>query len=635
MRFNTWERFRNIRIKRNMKEEMKSTGQGKIYPPIRDYGYIGDCHSAALVSRWGSIDWCCMARIDSSSCFGRLLDWEKGGYCQIAPTDPYEVTRGYLGETLALETSFRTSEGEARLVDFFTMREGGAERPHKQILRIVEGRKGRVRLGVYIAPRFDYGAIRPWICPYRGSCFIAMGGSDGLLFSGDFALEKKDHHDLAGFCTVREGQRIRLSIIYQKPEFLEEGLIEVPDAEELDRRFEETLKWWESWAPKEKIEGPYADLVRRSAVVLKGLSNAPTGAIAAAATTSLPEAPGGARNWDYRFSWIRDSTLALRSLGELGYTKEVDGFRRFVQRSAAGSAEELQILFGVGGERRLHEFALGELEGYGGARPVRVGNAAETQRQLDVYGEVLDLAWRWHRRGKSPDEDYWDFIVDLVNTTMKLWDTPDRGIWEIRGEPRHFTYSKAMCWVAFDRGTKLAKELGREAPMADWEKKKKEVRKAIEREGYDGKRGVFIQAFGWPVMDASLLLLPIVGFVDFKDERMVRTTDRIMEELDEGGLLRRYPFGNDSLEGKEGVFIACTFWLAECLARQGRLDLARKFFKRALATQNDLGLFSEEFEPETKEMLGNFPQAFTHLSFISAAVALGEGDRAPFPPSPP
>jgi GH15 family glucan-1,4-alpha-glucosidase len=609
-----------------MEEETKSTGQGKAYPPIRDYGYIGDCHSAALVSRSGSIDWCCMSRIDSSSCFGRLLDWEKGGYCQIAPTDPYEVSRRYLGETLALETSFRTNEGEARLVDFFTMREGGAEHPYQQILRIVEGQKGRVRLRVYIAPRFDYGAIRPWIRPYQGSCYTAMAGSDGLLFSGDFALEKKDHHDLVGCWTVREGQRMRLSISYQKPESLEEGLIDVPDTEELDRRFDETLEWWESWAPEGKIEGPNADLVRRSAIVLKGLSNAPTGAIAAAATTSLPESPGGARNWDYRFSWIRDSTLALRSLGELGYTKEVDGFRRFVQRSAAGSAEELQILFGVGGERRLHEFALPELEGYRGARPVRVGNAAESQRQLDVYGELLDLAWRWHRRGESPDEDYWDFIADLVNMTMKLWDTPDRGIWEIRGEPRHFTYSKAMCWVAFDRGIKLARELGREAPMADWEKNKEEVREAIERKGYERERGVFIQAFGWPVMDASLLLLPIVGFVDFKDERMVRTTDRIMEELNEAGLLRRYPPGNDGLEGKEGAFIACTFWLAECLARQGRLDLARKFFARALATRNDLGLFSEEFDPGTKEMLGNFPQAFTHLSFISAAVALGERD---------
>jgi GH15 family glucan-1,4-alpha-glucosidase len=611
----------------------KKTRQRKAYPPICDYGYIGDCHSAALISRSGSIDWCCMPRIDSSSCFGRILDWEKGGYCQIAPTDPYEVSRRYVGETLTLETLYRTNEGEVCLLDFFPMRKGGAQKPHQQILRIAEGRKGRVRLRVHIAPRFDYGAIRPWIRPYKGPHFIAMGGKDGLLFSGNFFLEKKDHHDLQGFCTVEEGQRVHLSILYQKPESLEEGLIEVPDPEELDRRFTETLKWWESWFPKKKIKGPCADLVRRSAIVLKGLSNAPTGAIAAAPTTSLPEVPAGARNWDYRFSWIRDSTLALRSLGELGHTKEADGFRRFVQRSAAGSAEEIQILFGVGGERRLQEYELAELEGYRGARPVRIGNAAETQRQLDVYGELLDLAWQWHKRKHSPDEDYWNFIVALVEMTAELWDGPDRGIWEMRCEPRHFTYSKAMCWVVFDRGIRLARDLKRAAPLSKWEKKREEIRSRVEREGYDHKRGVFVQAFGHPEMDASLLLLPIIGFVDFKDERMIRTTNRVMEELVESGLLRRYLPGQDGLEGKEGVFIACTFWLAECLARQGRLSLAREYFERALSTCNDLGLFSEEYDPKTKEMLGNFPQAITHLSFVSAAVALGEngGIECPAP----
>jgi GH15 family glucan-1,4-alpha-glucosidase len=603
---------------------MKRAGQEKAYPPIRDYGYIGDCHSAALISRSGSIDWCCMPRIDSSSCFGRLLDWEKGGYCQIVPADPYEVSRRYLGESLVLETSFRTGQGEVRLLDFFTMREGGEQEPYRQILRIVEGKKGKVGLRIDIVPRFDYGVVRPWVRSYPGGHYIAIGGKDGLLLSGDFSLGKKDRHNLAGSFTLREGQRIHLSILYHKPETLEEGRVEVPDAEELDRRLEETLEWWNSWIPERRIQGPFGDRVWRSAIVLKGLSNAPTGAIAAAATTSLPEAYGGARNWDYRFSWIRDSTLAVRSLGELGCTTEADGFRRFVQRSAAGSAEELQILFGVGGERRLHEHELPELDGYRGARPVRIGNAAESQRQLDVYGELLDLAWRWHRRGHSPDEDYWDFIVDLVNRTMELWESPDRGIWEMRCEPRHFTYSKAMCWVAFDRGIRLARDLRREAPFSKWEKIREEVRSRIEREGYDARRGVFIQAFGHPEMDASLLLLPIVGFVDFKDERMIRTTDRIMKELAESGLLRRYPPGNDGLEGEEGVFIACTFWLAECLARQGRMSQAREFLERALSTANDLGLFSEEYDPRSGEMLGNFPQAFTHLSFISAAAALGK-----------
>jgi GH15 family glucan-1,4-alpha-glucosidase len=599
----------------------------KRYPPISDYGYIGDCHSSALVSRSGSIDWCCMPRVDSASCFGRLLDWNRGGYCEIAPSEPYEISRRYIDDTLILETCFRTDGGEARLLDLFTMRKGGQHHPHKQVLRIVEGLEGQVHFLIEIAPRFDYGAVKPWIRRYKDGHYIAIGGSDGLLISSDFRLDMKKRHDLEGFYNVRKGHRIHLSIIYQEPEDLDEALVKVPHIADLDQRFDETVRWWHGWSSKGTFGGPYARIARQSAIVLKGLSNAPTGAIAAAATTSLPETANGSRNWDYRFSWIRDSTFAVRSLTELGYTKEADEFRRFVQRSAAGSAEEVQILFGVGGERRLHESELKELEGYRGARPIRIGNAAANQKQLDVYGELLELAWQWHQRGYSPDEEYWDFLVDLVNTTANLWNNSDRGIWEMRGKPRHFTYSKAMCWIAFDRGIKLATDLGLDAPIHQWEKARGQVRRAIEEKGYDADRGVFIQAFGWPDMDASLLLLPLVGFIEFNDERMIRTTDAIMEELTEDGLLRRYRSGNDGLEGEEGVFIACSFWLAECLAQQGRLDLARKVFERALSTQNDLGLFSEEHDTRTKEMLGNFPQAFTHLSLISAAVTLTNREK--------
>ncbi len=596
------------------------------YPPIADYGFIADCHSSALVSKTGSIDWCCMPRLDSRSCFGRILDWNKGGYCQVVPSAVFETSRRYIENTLVLETIFRTAAGEVRLTDCFPMRRGGQHNPHRQILRVVEGLRGSVELNLTVSPRFDYGAVRPWIRKKGDNHFIAIGGCDGLLISGDFPLKMRHRHDLAGSCIIGEGERRRISILYRKPEDLDEGLVGVPEARELDRRLDETIEWWRSWSSKGRFEGPYGGLVRRSAIVLKGLSNAPTGAIAAAPTTSLPEVPGGSRNWDYRFTWIRDSAFTIGSLWELGHHKEADGFRRFVERSTAGSADELQILFGVGGERRLTELVMPELEGYRGAKPVRTGNAAEEQVQLDVYGELLDLAWRWHTLGQPPDDDYWEFLVELVNAAARLWRNPDRGIWEMRGEPRHFVHSKAMCWSALARGIKMAEELGRQAPVKDWLRARDEIRTAIEQKGYDRKRGIFIQAFDGQALDSALLLLPASGFVDYRDERMVRTADAIMKDLSEDGLLRRYSADEDGMEGREGVFLACSFWLAECMARQGRRAEAETVFRRAIGTGNDLGLFSEEFDTATGGMLGNFPQGLTHLSLVAAAVALAAQD---------
>lgn len=592
------------------------------YPPIDHYGFIADCHSAALICKSGSIDWCCMPRIDSNSCFGRLLDSKKGGYCRIAPVAKHEIRRRYLKGTLVLETVFQTQSGQARLTDCFTMRAGGAHDPHHQILRIVEGLSGQVELSVTIAARFDLGAVKPWIRRYRENGYIALGGCHGLLVSGDMPIGIQQRHDLMGTLTVAAGQRQRLSIIHRPPEILDEDGVDIPGSDELDRRLKETISWWENWTDQGRCEGPFADHLQRSAIVLKGLSNAPTGAIAAAATTSLPESPGGSRNWDYRFSWIRDSAFTVRALAQLGYAKEADGFRRFIERSAAGSAKQLQILYGVGGERRLHEFEVGELEGYRGAKPVRIGNAAEHQLQLDAFGEIIDLAWRWHCRGHSPDDDYWAFLVDLIDKVCRCWQTPDRGIWEMRGAPRHFVHSKVMCWAALDDGIRLAEAIGRDAPIEKWADTREKVRRAVETKGVDGERGVFIQAFGHSCMDASLLLLPQVDFVAYDDPRMIRTTDAVQAELCENGLLRRYPHGKDDLQGREGVFLACSFWLAECLARQGRKDQAREVFGDALATGNDLGLFAEEFDPDTHEMLGNFPQGLTHLSLITAAIAL-------------
>lgn len=589
------------------------------YPPISDYGFISDCHSSALVSRQGSIDWCCLPRIDSPSCFGRLLDWRRGGFCRIAPVGDYRVTRRYLEQTLILETRFVNDAAEIRLLDLFPMRQGGRHRPYQQILRIVEGVAGAMEVQLECVPVFDYGAVRPWI-RRKDDHFLAVGGPTGLLISGDYCFNLRAHRQIGGSCRIRAGERRYLSLVYGRPADLDDGLFSPPSLETLDRRFDETVTWWRNWTAAGDFSGPAEELVRRSAIVLKGLTNAPSGAIAAAATTSLPETPGGSRNWDYRSSWIRDSCFTLRSLSELGYVREAVGFRRFVERSCAGRADELQILFGVGGERRLHELTIDSLEGYRRAAPVRIGNAAAHQVQLDVYGELLDLAWRWHQRQESPDEDYWDFLVELVETATRKWCDPDRGIWEVRGAPRHFVLSKVMCWVAVDRGLRLAEALDRQVPRDDWRRTRDEIRAAVEEQGYDPERGIFIQAFDSPVVDASLLLLPIFGFVAATDERMIRTVAAIRRELGEEGLLYRYR--EDDLDGREGVFLACSFWLAECLALQGAHDEARQVFDRAAGTANDLGLFSEEFAPASGEMLGNFPQGLTHLSLIAAAWTL-------------
>jgi pentatricopeptide repeat protein len=599
-----------------------------LFPPIGDYGYLSDCHSCALVSRDGSIDWACLPRFDSASCFARILDLEKGGFCRIAPEGPFKTARGYIEDSLILETTFRTGSGKARLIDAFTMRKGGEHDPHRQILRVVEGLDGTTDFRLECAPRFEYAAVKPWIRAVGPGAYAAIGGSAGLLISGNFRFEAPDRHRLGGTCRVAKGERAYLSILYRNPETLDEGGIEPPAVPELERRLAETLEWWRVWASKRRYAGARAGLAFRSAAVLKGLCHAPTGAIIAAATTSLPESPGGSRNWDYRYTWIRDSCFAARSLAEIGFEHEADGFRRFVERSAAGSADEIQVFFGVGGERRLREATVDDLEGYGGAKPVRIGNAAQRQVQLDVYGEILGLSWLWHSRGHSPDAGYWEFLAETVTMAARSWSRPDRGIWEIRGEPRHFVYSKVMCWAALDYGIRLARELRREAPVELWTRARDEARRAVESSGYDASRGIFVQAFGSPVMDASLLLIPTVGFVDYRDERMVRTTDAVRAELDAGGLLRRYPEGSDGLPGREGAFLACSFWLVNCLARQGRLDEARAVFDRAVGTGNDLGLFSEEYDVERDRMLGNFPQGLTHLSLIEALIALGEVESA-------
>lgn len=590
------------------------------YPPIGDYALIADSNSSALVSRNGSIDWCCIKRIDAGSCFGRLLDWEKGGFCSITPKEEDCTTsREYLDRTLVLKTTFQTGGGEAHLYDFFALPASTEQYPHRQLIRIVEGVRGHVELDLKVSPRFDYGGVEPWFRQADVRLYSAVGGNDGLLIYSDADISLTNDYDLETTISVHAGERVRLSIVSAPPEELDDNPHGVPGTGELDQRLQETIERWRDWASRSDFDGPYEPGVIRSAIIIKALMNDLTGAVAAAATTSLPEVPGGSANWDYRYSWVRDSFFSVRSLAEVGFVEEADSFRRFMERSAAGEAEKLQIMYGMGGERRLGESTIDYLEGYNGARPVHIGNAAAGQLQLDVYGELLDLAWRWHRRGNSPDDDYWRFILDLVDTAAERWKDPDHGIWEMRGEPLHFVTSKAMCWAALDRGLKLAEECMRKAPERRWKKAREEAREMIESQGYDKDRGVFTQTFQNKSLDAALLLLPQVGFLEYTDERMVRTADAIREELDDDGLLKR--FQNDE---QEGAFLACSFWLAECLVKQGRLEEAQTVFDRALATGSDLGLFSEEYNTKTGELLGNFPQALTHLAHIGAAVTISE-----------
>ena len=603
------------------------------YPPLSDYAFLSDCHSSALVSREGSIDWCCMPRFDAGAAFARLLDWERGGHCSIEPVNGGEfVGRRYLDGTLVLETTVRAGGAEATIVDCLTLRRGGALDPHRQLIRIVEGGRAEMRFRLELAPRFDYGGVRPWIRREHADVFSAIGGDDALVVWSDADLEAGEHELYSEF-GVRAGERVRVSLQYARPEELDRERPEPPGAEEIDKRLEQTIRIWRRWARGARVEGPRAPGALRSAIVLKGLTHPPTGAIAAAPTTSLPEALGaGTRTWDYRFSWIRDSTFSVGSLAEIGFESAADDFRRFVQRSAAGHVEDLQIVYGLGGERRIGEQELDSLEGYRGARPVRVGNGAISQTQLDAYGELTSLAWRWHERGNSPDDDLWKFIAALCDAAARRWREPDSGIWEWRGRPLHFTHSKLTCWAALDRGLKLAEDCVRDAPTSRWKRARGQIRTAVESKGYDRRRGVFRQVFGRNLVDGSLLLLPRTGFVDYADERMIRTVDAVREDLNDRGLVRRYSL-DDGMKGREGAFLACSFWLAECLARQGRTDEARETYDNAMATGSDLGLFAEEYDTRRREPCGNYPQALTHLAHIEAAVALTEAERSAEGPS--
>lgn len=596
-------------------------------PTISDYGLIGDCQTGALVARDGSIDWCCMPRFDAGSAFGRLLD-PGAGYCRVAPVDDvrYETSRRYLDDTLVLETTFRGPQGTARLLDLMVMAEAPETGLEPRIVRIIEGQRGSFGVRIRVAPRFDYGEVRPWIRRRSDRVHTAIGGNDAFVVWCDVPLEEEPDHELSGEVVIGPGVRARLVLSYAAPEQIDKRPPQKLDAASVDRSLETTIHRWRSFARTLSLEGGDEPACRRSGIVLKALTFRRTGAMVAAATTSLPAVIGGVRNWDYRYAWVRDSSFASRALAELGAVDDADAFRAFIMRSAAGHAEDLQVVYGVGGERRLgvQELRLG---GYRRSGPVLSGNAAADQRQLDCYGELVNLTWRWHRRGNSPDAEDWRFLTSLIDHAASQWMEPDHGIWEWPGEPEHFVHSKVMCWSALDRGIRLAQECDHPAPIASWQDARDEIRDAIERHGYDAERGIYVQAFDRPDLDAALLRLPTVEYVDWRDERMVRTADAIRRELDAGdGLLCRYRRG-DGLPGQDGAFLCCSFWLAECLAHQGEPTQARAVFEKALGTANELVLFSEQVDPVTGDLRGNFPQALTHLSHISAAVALAGAER--------
>ena len=603
-------------------------------PPIADLALIGDCHSAALISRHGSIDWCCLPRLDSGSAFARLVDPDRGGFCsvRIAGRTRPKVSREYLADTLVLATTYEASTGQARVLDLFVMPERAASPTDRRLLRVIEVQRGTLSFAVEIVPRFDYGQVRPWIRRHGERLHSVIGGNDGLVVYCEAPLSETRQHALTARVELSAGERCRLQLAYRQAEQVDQDL-EEPNPALLDRDVDDTITWWRRWARSLDLDPDTQPEARRSALVLKALTYTPTGAIAAAPTTSLPEVAGGKRNWDYRFAWIRDSSFSSRSFAEVGCEGEADAFRHFVMRSAAGHADDLQVVYGLGGERRIGVAELAHLAGYRGSRPVRTGNAAVGQRQLDAYGEIVNLTWRWHRRGNSPSDDEWRFLVSLIDHAAENWSKPDQGIWEWPGQGQQFVHSKVMCWAALDRGLRLGEECLRQAPVRRWTRARDACRRAIERHGVDRRRGCFTQCFDRPELDAALLLLPTVEFVDWREERMVRTVEAIREDLGAGeALLYRYR-RRDGIGGREGAFLCCSFWLVECLAAQGEVSEARAIQDRATAMGNDLGLLAEEVDPRSRELLGNYPQGLTHLAHISATVALDRAENSQ-PPLP-
>jgi GH15 family glucan-1,4-alpha-glucosidase len=590
---------------------------------IEDYAFLSDTQTGALVSREGCIDWLCFPRFDSPACFASLLGEKKNGCWLFTPAgDIKKLSRRYRGDTLIVETEIETESGAVRLIDFMPPRGKNPD-----LVRIIEGLRGEVRMKMELIVRFEYGSVIPWVRKAHDG-LEAIAGPDGLILRTPVETQGKDLTTIAEF-TVKRGARVPFVLTW----FASHE--EPARAINPEHALRDTEKFWNDWAGRCRYSGPWRDAVVRSLVTLKGLTYAPTGGLVAALTTSLPEEIGGVRNWDYRYCWLRDATFTLLTLMGVGYREEANAWREWLLRAIAGSAAQMQIMYGVHGERRLDEREIPWLSGYENSKPVRIGNAASNQFQIDVFGDVLFAMHESHTAGLETSEADWQLQLELMRFLESNWEKPDEGIWEVRGGRKQFTHSKMMAWVAFDHAIKLAKTCNCSADehIERWRKIRDQIHREVCERGYNIDKKAFTQSYGSDALDASLLMMPRVGFLPVSDARVRGTIEAIERELVQDGLVLRYKNEEehvDGLPGREGTFLPCSFWLANALHLIGRTEEAKELFERLLALRNDLGLLSEEYDPIGKRQLGNFPQAFTHLALVnSARVLSGDVKGAP------
>jgi GH15 family glucan-1,4-alpha-glucosidase len=576
---------------------------------IEDYALIGDCQTAALVARDGSIDWLCFPRFDSGACFAALLGTPEHGRWLLAPAGEIRrISRRYRDETLILETEYETDAGAVTVIDWMPIRTDTPD-----MFRMVVGRRGQVPMRMELIVRFDYGSIVPWVRRLDGG-IRATAGPDTLYCRADVPLKGQDLRTVAEFI-VAAGQHVAFELAWAPTH------APAPQPQQAAQSLRETAQWWQAWSSRCTYQGEWRAAVLRSLITLKALTYAPTGGVVAAATTSLPEQLGGVRNWDYRYCWLRDATFTLYALMSGGYTDEARAWREWLLNAVAGMPAQIQIMYGLAGERRLTELELPWLPGYAGAAPVRIGNAAYAQHQLDIYGEVIDSLYVARRAGLDASENAWRVQLALMGSLETAWEAADEGIWEVRGPKRHFTHSKVMAWVALDRSIKSIEAFGLAGPLERWRRIRAAIHDQVCREGFDVQLNAFVQYYGSKVPDASLLLLPLVGFLPAGDPRIRGTVELIRRELLCDGFVARYPThpGVDGLPPGEGAFLICTFWLADNLVLQGRAAEARELFERLLSLRNDVGLLSEEYDVRAQRLVGNFPQAFSHVGLINTA----------------
>jgi GH15 family glucan-1,4-alpha-glucosidase len=588
---------------------------------IEDYALIGDLRTAALVARDGCVDWLCVPRFDSGACFAALLGDADNGHWKLGPAAGGNAgARRYRGGTMILESDFEGPEGSARVIDFMPTGD-----PETSIVRIVRGLAGTVEMRMEMIIRLDYGATIPWV-ERKDSGLVALAGPDSLHLRTPVETRGEHYRTVADF-VVREGEQIPFTLVWSP------SYEAAPRAIDPFWALDETEAWWRRWSDRCSYTDEYNEEVVRSLLVLKALTYEPTGAVVAAPTTSLPEAIGGERNWDYRYCWLRDSALTVDALVDSGYLEEAIAFRDWMLRAVAGHPRQVSVLYGIAGERETPERTLDWLPGYEGSKPVRVGNAAAEQFQLDVYGEVIEAGFRGREAAGAYSPRGWRGQLALVEFAADNWNEPDEGIWEVRGPRRHFTHSKVMAWVAMDRGVRTVERFAAEGDAERWAKVRDEIHADVLANGFDSERNTFTQHYGSEELDASTLLIPAMGFLPGDDPRVLGMIEAIIEELAPDGFVRRYSTAAgegqvDGLSGEEGAFLPCTCWLADALALAGRRDEARETFARVLAVGNDLGLFAEEYDPKAGRLLGNFPQAFTHLALINTAYNLSHPARA-------